>query len=204
MNEVLGFLLADGQTKLAILDITASNWKENPCLWFNKGSYWVFSFFVNRCRIMSHEAGSCYYCLKTHEHPADAQTRSWEDNSKSKNVPLRDVHALSHPIHISLSHISKTVSVFICNESFIQLLVSHLFSQFITPSVARSACSGGSRLEAEGLRGMQGPAPGLDQSALQWFLLFGVCVFPEKLLLCCLPPILFLKHTHAHRDVFWM
>ena len=34
-----------------------------------------------------------------------------------------------------------------------------------------------------------------NQSALQWFLLFGVCVFPEKLLVCRLPPVLFLQHT---------
>ncbi len=67
---------------------------------------------------------------------ADARTKSREDNSKSRNVPLRDVHSLSHPIHISLSHISKTVSVLICYESFIQLLFPTFFSQFITPSAA--------------------------------------------------------------------
>lgn len=65
-------------------------------------------------------------------------------------------------------------------------------SQFsTTASFVCSACRGGSSPEAEGFCGIWGLAPGLDQSALQWFLLFGVCVFPEKLLVCRLPPVLF-------------
>lgn len=62
----------------------------------------------------------------------------------------------------------------------------------ITPSIALCVCCTGSRLEANSLCGMQGPALGLDQSALQWFLLFRVCVFPEKLLVSRLP-----THTHT-------
>lgn len=104
-------------------------------------------------------------------------------------------------IHISLCHISEIISL--CIEALIPLIVFLPFSQFtISSSVGRCVSSRGSRLEAEGFCGMQGPAPGLDQSALQWFLPFGVCVFPEKLLVCRLHPVLFLKHTHAHTEMY--
>ena len=90
--------------------------------------------------------------------------------------------------------------------------INYCFLHFLTfflslPSLhlARSLRSRDSGLESEGYCGMQGPAQGLDQSALQWFLLFGVCVFPEKLLVCRLPPCPPSKtqtrvhiHTHTH------
>lgn len=159
----------------------------------SSGQIWI----SDRCRIMSHATGSCYYSLQTCEHPADAQTRSWEDISKSRNVTLRDtVFTVLVIPFISLSH-SKIITM----SSSAMSLLSHssfyyLLSQSISPSLASSACRGGSRLEAEGFCGM----PGLDQSALQWFPLFGVCVFPEKLLVCRPPPVFFLKHTHAHTN----
>ena len=76
--------------KFAVCDISVS------CLWLNKGSHRGFFW-----EIMSHGAGSCYYSLQTQGLPADAQTRSWEDHSKNRNVTLRDPHSLSH-LFISL------------------------------------------------------------------------------------------------------
>lgn len=140
---------------------------------------------------MSHDAGSCYFCLQTHEHPADAVMRSWEEQEcptegTPPNPPIWIIP------FISLWVTSGKSSLFLFMQWVVILLLISLplFSfVFVTPS-----------LRAEGFWGMQGPAPGLDQSALQWFLLFGVCVFPEKLLVCCLPLVLFLKHTLIYSE----
>lgn len=149
-------------------------------------------------RTMSHEAGSCYSSLQPREHPADAQTRSWEDNSKNRNVTQSGPHSLSHPIDISLSHISKSLSLFFLNDSFLHFLTFCLSLPSLPLSPAQRV------VEAAGLRLRVSEECRVllwvsQQSALKWFLLFGVCVFPEKLLVCRLPPALFLKHTHTHK-----
>lgn len=128
------------------------------------------------------------------------RTRSWEDDSKRRNVTSRDLLSLSHPFHIVVTSI-KSSSLHL----FLQLIFPFVFTFFLRwPCLPLSAAQRAA--EAVGLRrrvhwGMQGPAPGLDQSALQWFLLFRVCVFPEKLLVCRLLPVLFLNTHRCILDV---
>lgn len=114
---------------------------------------------------------------------------------RGRNVPLRDPHGLSHPIHISLSHIRKIITVSLSAMSLSSRpSLCYLFS-ISSPSrelSVEAAAWGGRFVWNAGVL-----LRGLDQSALQWFLLFGVCVFPEKPLVCRLPPVLSLKHTHA-------
>lgn len=140
-------------------------------------------------------------------------TNSWTScrcTVKVLSQIARMSYCLSHPIHISLSHICKILSLstlsLLSRSSF-----PHLSSQLsIIPSLALSVWRRDSRLQAQGFCGMQGPALGHDKSALQWFLLFGVCVFPEKPLVCRLPLVLFLKHTQMYSEckcmspVYWL
>lgn len=131
--------------------------------------------------IMSHGAGSCYYSLQTQGLPADAQTRSWEDHSKNRNVTLRDPHSLSH-LFISL-RVKPGKSSLCLNE------ISHFVPLLIFPSLSPPQ-----RVEAAGLRLRVSEECEvllwvLNQAALQWFLLFGDCLFPDKLLV-------FLTHTN--------
>lgn len=99
------------------------------------------------------------------EHPADALTGSWEDISNGRKVSEEASVVLV--IQISMRHISNIFTVSL-SASF-QLLT------FVNLCCHQPALCEPWRRQ----NGMQGPALGLDQSALQWFLLFGLCTFPD-------------------------
>lgn len=74
---------------------------------------------------------------------------------------LGHVFGISHASYISgspLSRIKSFIAVFILSPFFLSLPSLHLY-------LTHSVCSQGSGFE--GYCGMQGPAPGPDQSALQ-------------------------------------
>lgn len=144
---------------------------------------------------MSHEAGSHYNSLNILQMLGQGPEKTIQRVGMSHWGNLRD---LSHS-YLSESHQWNHHSCLYMHQVFYP--TPHV-STFFSPSVPLSAALRGvrgSRLEAEGFCGMRGPAPGLDQSALQWVLLFGVCVFPREA--SGLPPTpcpLSKTHTCTH------
>lgn len=125
---------------------------------------------------MSHEAGSHYNSLNILQMLGQGPEKTIQRVGMSHWGNLRD---LSHS-YLSESHQWNHHSCLYMHQVFYP--TPHV-STFFSPSVPLSAALRGvrgSRLEAEGFCGMRGPAPGLDQSALQRVLLFGVCVFPRE------------------------
>lgn len=144
--------------------------------------------------------------LQTYEHPADAQTRSWEDSSGSRKVTLRDLHGLSHPIHSASLSESHHHFVFIHNESFIPLLIFLPFFSVFHQSLSRlprlqwrqQTWGGGFLWNAGSCSGSRPVCTPVISTV--WSLCFpreasGLPPTP------CPPS---KTHTYTHRDVFWM
>lgn len=64
-----------------------NNLQLNPFCWLNKGSE---SFcYRHKGRIMNHEAGSCYYILKSHAHPLQMESRGPEKTTQRRGMSCR-------------------------------------------------------------------------------------------------------------------
>lgn len=140
--------------------------------------------------VMKKEAATAAYKLMDilQMYRKDPEKTWLKDHQRHAGGPL---HSWSSQSRLCESHKRHSCHLF-CLTFFCSCPLAASFAHWVS-------CRG-SRPEAEGYRGMWGPALGLDQSALQWFLLFGVCVFPEKSQVNRLPPVLCVKHTRIHTN----
>lgn len=168
---------------------------KHPNLWFNKETK---TFLLDKSQVMSHKAGGVYR-LQTGEHPADAQTRSWED---SRNVTLGDPRSLSHPIHISMSHVRK-ITISDAHHRATSLWFS--IGPPRSPALLAVEAAGLRRRVCEECRVLLRVPTALHSSDF-YCLEF---VFSQRSFWsAAYPPVLFLKHTqarmHTQRNAFWM